>query len=48
MAAQDSSHALCLLRPESRLPRVMGPLDIILFEGWMLGFSPVRLLTFYD
>ena len=28
--------------PESSWPRVKGPLDIILFEGWMLGFSPVR------
>jgi D-glycerate 3-kinase len=22
-------------------PVVTGPLDIILFEGWMLGFSPI-------
>ena len=22
-------------------PRVQGPLDIVLFEGWMLGFRPV-------
>ncbi len=22
-------------------PLVQGPIDIILFEGWMLGFSPV-------
>jgi D-glycerate 3-kinase len=22
-------------------PRVQGPLDIILFEGWMLGFRPL-------
>ncbi len=24
----------------STWPRVQGPLDIILFEGWMLGFKP--------
>ena len=25
----------------SSWPQVQGPIDIILFEGWMLGFSPV-------
>ena len=25
----------------SSWPHVQGPIDIILFEGWMLGFSPV-------
>ena len=28
--------------PEHTWPTVKGPLDLILFEGWMLGFSPVR------
>jgi D-glycerate 3-kinase len=27
--------------PESRWPAVEGPLDVILLEGWMLGFAPV-------
>ncbi len=27
--------------PESAWPVVKGPLDIVLFEGWMLGFTPV-------
>lgn len=27
--------------PRSSWPRVQGPIDVILFEGWMLGFSPV-------
>ena len=27
--------------PEDTWPRVKGPLDLILFEGWMLGFQPV-------
>ena len=27
--------------PHGSWPRVQGPIDIILFEGWMLGFSPV-------
>ena len=26
----------------SSWPHVQGPIDIILFEGWMLGFSPVE------
>lgn len=26
---------------ESAWPVVKGPLDIVLFEGWMLGFSPI-------
>jgi len=25
----------------SSWPQVQGPIDVILFEGWMLGFSPV-------
>lgn len=27
--------------PRDSWPRVQGPIDVILFEGWMLGFSPV-------
>jgi len=27
--------------PEDTWPAVAGPLDVVLFEGWMLGFSPV-------
>lgn len=27
--------------PESTWPRVSGPVDVVLFEGWMLGFRPV-------
>ena len=27
---------------QSTWPRIHGPLDVILFEGWMLGFMPVR------
>ena len=30
--------------PEDTWPRVKGPLDLILFEGWMLGFQPVSWL----
>jgi D-glycerate 3-kinase len=26
---------------ESTWPSVEGPLDLVLFEGWMLGFKPV-------
>lgn len=26
---------------ESSWPTVQGPLDIVLFEGWMLGFQPL-------
>ncbi|HEX8792318.1 MAG TPA: hypothetical protein VF765_15295 [Polyangiaceae bacterium] len=26
--------------PESAWPRVSGPLDVVILEGWMLGFSP--------
>ena len=26
----------------SSWPHVQGPIDIILFEGWMLGFSPIE------
>ena len=27
--------------PSSAWPSVKAPIDVILFEGWMLGFSPV-------
>ena len=27
--------------PEAAWPRVRGPVDVVLFEGWMLGFRPV-------
>jgi D-glycerate 3-kinase len=30
---------------ESRWRRVVGPLDVVLVEGWMLGFSPVHPAT---
>jgi D-glycerate 3-kinase len=28
-------------RPESEWPRTTGPLDLVILEGWMLGFEPV-------
>ncbi len=28
--------------PESRWPTVQGPLDVVILEGWMLGFEPVE------
>jgi len=28
-------------RPESDWPRATGPLDLVILEGWMLGFEPV-------
>ena len=28
-------------RPESEWPVVTGPLDLVILEGWMLGFEPV-------
>lgn len=27
---------------ESTWPAITGPVEVILFEGWMLGFEPVR------
>ncbi len=27
--------------PEAEWPTIRGPLDLVLFEGWMLGFQPV-------
>ena len=27
---------------QSTWPNIQGPVDVILFEGWMLGFEPVR------
>jgi D-glycerate 3-kinase len=29
-------------RPESAWPRATGPLDLVLLEGWMLGFAPLN------
>ena len=29
---------------ESAWPHVHGPVEVILFEGWMLGFTPVSSL----
>ncbi|GJP33782.1 hypothetical protein CLOM_g18293 [Closterium sp. NIES-68] len=28
--------------PPSQWPAVQGPVDVVLFEGWMLGFQPVH------
>lgn len=28
--------------PRPAWPLVQGPVDVVLFEGWMLGFSPIR------
>ena len=28
--------------PESRWPTVWGPLDVVILEGWMLGFEPAE------
>lgn len=35
-------------RPESDWPMVEGPLDVVLVEGWMLGFKPVDSGTITD
>ena len=34
-------------RPESAWPRIRGPLDLVIVEGWMLGFRP-RSATLAD
>ena len=35
-------------RPESGWRRVDGPLDLVVFEGWMLGFTPVAAALVAD
>lgn len=35
-------------RPESSWPRRKGPLDLVVVEGWMLGFLPVAASTLAD
>jgi D-glycerate 3-kinase len=28
--------------PQDAWPQVKGPVDVVLFEGWMLGFAPIQ------
>lgn len=41
---KSANHGRGTRADKSTWPRVHGPVDVILFEGWMLGFSPVQSL----